>query len=254
MNAEKWLDSLIALLPDFTSSSSSLPSSLTTLLQTLLDGYHSKYLPFYHTHLQHLFKLLLHSLTYIISPQYIYKQLITTIALQSLIVLLHRLKSFLDYFHSLLTSHGSRTFSLHNRMFFTNEYYEWRRIATDLDEELKLIDWIEEDQSRLYDYKILQRRIQQIERMEYSHDIFGLMFRLRGALSREQYGLLHEGLYSRAYSGTKRLIQLYNQTVTSALNHICDNDENDTEVEDILSHPSPLACARSVCLSLSDSF
>ena len=65
--------------------------------------------------------------------------------------------------------------------------------------------------------------------MEYSNDIFNLIYRLRGALSREQYGLLHDGLYSLAKSNTKRLIQQYLQAVTSALNFICDYDE-DSEV------------------------
>jgi TAG lipase / steryl ester hydrolase / phospholipase A2 / LPA acyltransferase len=228
--SEKWLQSLIALLPDLSSSSPSLPSALTSLYQTLLDGFYHQYLPIYHPHIQHLFTLTLHSLFFILSPKYIYKQIVTTIALQSLVVLLHRLKSLIDYLHSLLSSYGQKIFLLKLKLKLTNEYYEWRRIATDLDEVMNEIDWIEEDQSRLYDYKILQKRIQQIERMEYSRDKFGLMFRLRGALAREQYGLLHEGLYSRAYSGTKRLIQVYNQTISSALNYISDYNEDDIEV------------------------
>lgn len=36
-----------------------------------------------------------------------------------------------------------------------------------------------------------------------AEDVFGLMFRLRGSLSRNQHGMLHEGLFSRAHAGTK---------------------------------------------------
>jgi hypothetical protein len=34
-------------------------------------------------------------------------------------------------------------------------------------------------------------------------DVFSLMFRLRGGLARDQYGMQHEGLFSRAISGTE---------------------------------------------------
>ena len=35
------------------------------------------------------------------------------------------------------------------------------------------------------------------------------MFVLRGGLSRAQFGLLHEGLYQHAYSGTKKIVERY---------------------------------------------
>lgn len=40
-----------------------------------------------------------------------------------------------------------------------------------------------------------------------AEDVFGLMFRLRGSLSRNQHGMLHEGLFSRAHAGTKVLVK-----------------------------------------------
>lgn len=36
-----------------------------------------------------------------------------------------------------------------------------------------------------------------------------LMFVLRGGLSRGQFGLLNEGLYQHAYSGTKKIVERY---------------------------------------------
>ena len=208
----------LSSLPSLPSSlSSSIPPPLDTLLHDLTPVLNSS------------LHLTSQTLLLIFSPKYFFKQILATITLQSLIVLLHRLYALSEYLHSLISSHGSELYRLKLKLKHVDEYYEYRRIAADIDELNQEMDWIEEDKCRLFDYKILRKRIQSIERMEYSRDTFGLMFRLRGALSRDQYGLLHEGLYSRAYSGTKRLVQLYFQTVTSALNYICDYDE-DSEV------------------------
>lgn len=223
-----WLSSLssTSLVPSLSSLLSS--SSKDSIIQILSNFYLSTllpYQPYLITSITSITKVFL----FIFSPQRLFKQILATITLQSLIVIIHRIKSISEYFYSFISSYGYHNYQLKSKLKSVNEYYEWRRIAADIDELNNDIDWIEQDRSQLYDYKILKKRIQSIERMEYSRDTFGLMFRLRGALSRDQYGLLHEGLYSRAYSGTKRLVQLYNQTITSALNYICDYDE-DSEV------------------------
>jgi TAG lipase/steryl ester hydrolase/phospholipase A2/LPA acyltransferase len=54
-------------------------------------------------------------------------------------------------------------------------------------------------------------------------DVFRLMFRLRGGLARDQYGMQHEGLFSRAKSGTKLIIEKYIASITYALDFICDS-------------------------------
>jgi TAG lipase / steryl ester hydrolase / phospholipase A2 / LPA acyltransferase len=61
-------------------------------------------------------------------------------------------------------------------------------------------------------------------------DVFNLMFRIRGGLARDMYGMQHEGLFSRAQAGTKLLVEDYHETVAAALNYICDNDSLDEEV------------------------
>lgn len=50
------------------------------------------------------------------------------------------------------------------------------------------------------------------------------MFRLRGGLARNGFGLLNEGLYSRAFSGTKKQVNEYQRAVISALDAICGPD------------------------------
>lgn len=51
--------------------------------------------------------------------------------------------------------------------------------------------------------QVLQQQINDLNAMINAEDVFGLMFRLRGSLSRNQHGMLHEGLFSRAHAGTK---------------------------------------------------
>ena len=61
-------------------------------------------------------------------------------------------------------------------------------------------------------------------------DVFDLMFRLRGGLSRDQFGLQHPGLFTKAQAGTKLIIEKYHDTMAEALNYICDADPADEEV------------------------
>jgi len=53
-------------------------------------------------------------------------------------------------------------------------------------------------------------------------DIFDLMFTLRGGIGRNHFGLLHEGLFSRAMAGSKLLIETYHNVVCAALDFVCD--------------------------------
>lgn len=63
-----------------------------------------------------------------------------------------------------------------------------------------------------------------------NNDIFNLMFRLRGGLARDMYGMQHEGLFSKSIVGTKHLVEEYHKTVVDALNCICDSNPDEDEV------------------------
>lgn len=71
----------------------------------------------------------------------------------------------------------------------------------------------------LYDYRALLARTAELKRLMDPHtgDLFDLMFRLRAGLGRQEFGLLHEGLYSKAKAGTKDAIVEYLDAVTQAL-------------------------------------
>ena len=50
------------------------------------------------------------------------------------------------------------------------------------------------------------------------------MFTLRGGIARSKYGLLHEGLFSRAMAGTKVLVEEYNAMICAGLDFVCDGE------------------------------
>ena len=54
-----------------------------------------------------------------------------------------------------------------------------------------------------------------------------------GGLARDQYGMQHEGLFSRATAGTKRIVEKYHDTVSYALEFICDSQDRSSPLIDI---------------------
>jgi TAG lipase/steryl ester hydrolase/phospholipase A2/LPA acyltransferase len=49
-------------------------------------------------------------------------------------------------------------------------------------------------------------------------------------ISRDQFGMQHEGLFSKAMQGTKVLVEKYLETMAAGLNFICDSPIADEEV------------------------
>ncbi len=89
----------------------------------------------------------------------------------------------------------------------------------------------QESTSSLFDYTVLRRRLQETKAMMQKGDLFSLIFRLRGGLARDQFGIQHPALFARALSGTKVVIEHYHETVAQALNMICDSETSKTEMD-----------------------
>eukprot|EP01034_Spumella_vulgaris_P030127 gene30127-37291_t len=62
-------------------------------------------------------------------------------------------------------------------------------------------------------------------------DAFNLMFRLRGGLARDQFGVQHSGLFTRAMAGTKHIVERYHEAVASALCFICDTKDQEVPTD-----------------------
>jgi len=110
------------------------------------------------------------------------------------------------------------------QMRLASSYGEWKRCA-ELADKLQGADvWRQDPDCRFYDREVLQHRIDELNELMAKGDIFYLIFTLRGGLSRPQYGMLHEGLYSKALSGTKVMVEDYLETVCRALVTVCEAD------------------------------
>ena len=70
-------------------------------------------------------------------------------------------------------------------------YTEWKEVAGKLDFTRGNDKWRLQDESSLYDCNVLRKRIDDTMDMAKQGDVFRLMFRLRGGLARDQYGILH---------------------------------------------------------------
>lgn len=55
----------------------------------------------------------------------------------------------------------------------------------------------------MYEVRALLNCTRELREMIDAGDVFGLMFRLRGGISRGRHGLLHPGLFAHAHAGTK---------------------------------------------------
>jgi hypothetical protein len=133
-------------------------------------------------------------------------------------------------FFSMFTLKGIKQNNLMYKMSKAKSYSEWKSFASELDK-LKGADiWQKTDQSYLYDHRVLKKRIQDTIHMIRHGDIFNLMFRLRGGLARDQFGINHEALFTKAIAGTKHIIEAYNETVAYALNFVCDSPIGDEEI------------------------
>jgi hypothetical protein len=158
-------------------------------------------------------------------PRQILNQLIIAIGIHTALTSLHSGTTLIQYFLDKLTQKGRKKTKIQSDMDNSTTYSEWQYHATLLDNMLGLSKWRKDDNSQLYDASVLKKRIYDIKSMIQRNDVFGLMFRLRGGLARDQYGMLHEGLFNKATAGTKLLVEEYHHTVASALNYICDETQ-----------------------------
>jgi len=105
-------------------------------------------------------------------------------------------------------------------------YAEWRKYAELADQLQGNEAWRKDPECTFYDRETLQHRIDELTDLINKGDIFQLMFTLRGGIYRSQYGMLHEGLFSKALSGTKLMVEQYLETVCKGLRLICDADSS----------------------------
>lgn len=167
------------------------------------------------------------------APRQIVKQAMLIAALQCTLLGWNSAASVVRQFYYLFTSRGQKEKQLLDELSNCKSYSEWKEVAGKLDSFRGLDKWRKNPESSLYDYKLVKKRIEGTKEMLERGDVFDLMFRIRGALARDQFGIQHEGLFNRALSGSKHLIESYHETMATALNFICDSPIADEEVSSL---------------------
>lgn len=100
---------------------------------------------------------------------------------------------------------------------------EWMDLAEQIDHLQGHDVWRTDPECQLYERERIASRIDEYVHLMRRRQIFELMFLLRGgSIGRNSFGLLHEGLFTKAMAGTKVLVETYHNVVCSALDFCCD--------------------------------
>lgn len=164
------------------------------------------------------------------APKQILRQIAIIAGIKFVLMGIDGGKKFVNHLRYYLTKNGIEEKKLVDKLANAKSYAEWKEIAHQLDILHKVDVWRNCDKSTLYDSNVVQKRIKQTLEMLDRGDVFDLMFRFRGGLARDQFGMQHEGLFSKALSGTKVLVEKYHETMAKALNFICDSPIADEEI------------------------
>ena len=99
---------------------------------------------------------------------------------------------------------------------------EWMDLAERIDNIQGNDVWRSNPDCALYERDRISARIDEFVHLMRRRDIFDLMFTLRGGIGRNTFGLLHEGLFTKAMAGSKVLVETYHNVVCAALDFVCD--------------------------------
>ena len=98
---------------------------------------------------------------------------------------------------------------------------EWMNLAEQIDNIQGNDVWRSDPTCPLYEADRISSRIDEFVHLMRRSDVFDLMFTLRGGIARNAFGLLHEGLFSKALAGTKVLVETYHNVVCASLDFVC---------------------------------
>lgn len=181
-------------------------------------------------HLPHAEKLLWEAIDVVFSPKTIIRQIVAAAVLQTCLITWQQIYVLARRFMNRFSRNGRQIMLTRRAMRAATTYDEWVSQAERLDGLEGHEAWRKDPNSKLYDKRLLQRRIEELEALMADGNVFDLMFRMRGGLARNQYGLLHEGLFSRAHAGTKQLVEGYVSTICKALHFIAAEDTADLDI------------------------
>ena len=168
----------------------------------------------------------LRTLELIFVPKAMFQQLVLAIVLQSGAI---ASQAFLRTLNRILTQHFSSKARMTRQLLLrqkneADSFEEWLDLANQIDVIQGNDVWRRDPKCALYERDRISARIDEFVHLMRRSDVFDLMFTLRGGLSRAKFGLLHEGLFSKAMGGTKMLDDTYQGMVCAALDFVCDQN------------------------------
>lgn len=155
-------------------------------------------------------------------PRAIARQLVLAIALETGAVTVTQIWLI---FRALMANFSSRARlirQLQQQQRAAQTQDEWMDIAEQIDNIQGNDVWRSEPTCALYECDRISSRIDEFVHLMRRRDIFDLMFTIRGGIARNKFGLLHEGLFSKALAGTKVLVETYHNVVCAALDFVSD--------------------------------
>ena len=89
------------------------------------------------------------------------------------------------------------------------DYKTWKKLAIQLDQLEGKEEWKKEKESPLYDYELIEFRLNKLRDLRAKGDIHGLVLALRAGLLRNLGGLGNVNLHTYCAYGTKYLVEEY---------------------------------------------
>ena len=140
-------------------------------------------------------------------PRAIAKQLAILIALETGLMTVQQLSKILGLLLSNFSSRSRLIRQLEQEQQRAVTQDEWMDLAERIDTIQGNDVWRSDPECALYERERIKARVDEFVHLMRRQDIFELMFVLRGGIARNKYGLLHEGLFSKALAGSKVLVE-----------------------------------------------
>jgi NTE family protein len=113
-----------------------------------------------------------------------------------------------------------------------NSYEEWSEKAQALDFERGGKSWREKEESDLYGYGSIRKRLDTLRRFRAEGDDHAVLFNLNEGIHGNMDGIANGKLYQRSAFGTKHLIEEYVHEIDDALQHIAETDDTQIDREE----------------------
>jgi len=168
-------------------------------------------------------KILAEVMDIVFVPKVIGKQLVLAVALQCGMVTVEQVWNLLRGVAFYVMSSRSRLIrQLKIEQSSAETQNQWMDLAEKIDNIQENDIWRSDPDCPLYERDRISSRIDEYVHLMRRRDIFELMFTLRGGIYRNKFGLLHEGLFSKALAGSKVLVESYHNVVCAALDFCAD--------------------------------